>query len=78
MHKTLGDSVCDLAIAWTFLDNESREIFKNHRMLDDQTWERAKGWALWKAMLMVNGNSEPKHTERSAKGVINRLLKESI
>jgi len=76
--SSIGDPACDLAIAWTFLDNESREIFKNHRMLDKQTWERAKGWALWKAMLILNGDSEAKHIERPAKDVINILLKESI
>ena len=44
-----GDPAKDLTIAWTFLKNESREIFKNKIIYDLNTWTRAKGWALWKA-----------------------------
>jgi len=44
-----GDPAKDLAIAWTFLRNESRENFKNKIIYDLDTWIRAKGWVLWKA-----------------------------
>jgi aminoglycoside phosphotransferase (APT) family kinase protein len=44
-----GDPACDLVIAWTFLKNESRRIFKEKVRLDPYTWARARGWALWKA-----------------------------
>jgi aminoglycoside phosphotransferase (APT) family kinase protein len=50
---TIGDPACDLVIAWTFLHGESREIFKKLVNLDDDTWARARGWALWKAMITV-------------------------
>lgn len=45
----VGDPACDLVIAWTFLKGKSREIFKEAMKLDDDTWMRARGWALWKA-----------------------------
>jgi aminoglycoside phosphotransferase (APT) family kinase protein len=45
----VGDPACDMVIAWTFLKGKSREIFKQHVNLDAATWERAKGWTLWKA-----------------------------
>ena len=50
---TIGDPACDLVIAWTFLHGESRQIFKELVNLDEDTWARARGWALWKAMITV-------------------------
>lgn len=47
----VGDPACDLAIAWTLLNDKSREIFKSHLSLDEDTWARARGWALWKALI---------------------------
>ncbi|GMA64934.1 hypothetical protein GCM10025859_53740 [Alicyclobacillus fastidiosus] len=32
---------------------ESRETFRSHLQLDDATWERARGWALWKALTTI-------------------------
>jgi len=49
----IGDPACDLVIAWTFLKNESRKIFKICVDLDNNTWERARGWALWKALITL-------------------------
>jgi aminoglycoside phosphotransferase (APT) family kinase protein len=45
----IGDPACDLVIAWTYLSGKSREIFINEIDLDDDTWLRARAWALWKA-----------------------------
>lgn len=50
---TIGDPACDLVIAWTFLQGESRQIFKDQVNLDNDTWARARGWALWKAMITL-------------------------
>lgn len=50
---TVGDPACDLVIAWTFLTKESREIFRSLVNLDADTWARARGWALWKAMITL-------------------------
>lgn len=46
-----GDPACDLVIAWTFFDSKSRKAFKEDMGLDDTTWQRGKGWALWKALI---------------------------
>ena len=46
----IGDPACDLTITWTFFKNNSREVFKNALNLDIDTWTRARGWALWKAL----------------------------
>ncbi len=45
----LGDPACDLVIAWTYFKGKSREIFVKEMALDEETWLRAKAWALWKA-----------------------------
>jgi len=52
----VGDPACDLVIAWTFLDAPSRKAFRSATALDDDTWARARGWALWKALLGVRSD----------------------
>lgn len=48
-----GDPACDLTIAWTFLSGESRERFFDTLALDPDTQARARGWALWKALITL-------------------------
>ena len=49
----VGDPACDLTIAWTFLVKEGRAAFRDGLALDDATWARARGWALWKALITL-------------------------
>ena len=49
--SAVGDPACDLAIAWTFFVDESRRAFRGALALDDGTWARGRGWALWKALV---------------------------
>lgn len=49
----IGDPACDLTIAWTVFEREARATFKDAINLDDQTWTRAAGWGLWKALLLA-------------------------
>lgn len=49
----IGDPACDLVIAWNFFYGESRKIFKEALPLDQHTWERARGWAIWKALITL-------------------------
>lgn len=46
----VGDPACDLVMAWTFFTGESADAFRSALPLDDSTWARARGWALWKAL----------------------------
>lgn len=46
----IGDPACDLAIYWTFLSGQSREIFHDILELDHETWDRGRGWVLWKTL----------------------------
>jgi aminoglycoside phosphotransferase (APT) family kinase protein len=49
----IGDPSCDLAIAWTLFKGESREAFYKTLDLDKYTWQRARGWVLWKALIIA-------------------------
>lgn len=49
----VGDPACDLALAWTALDGEARAAYRRVLDLDDATWARGRGWALWKALITL-------------------------
>ena len=49
--SAVGDPACDLAMAWTFFDDESCAVFRDALALDDDTWARGRGWALWKGLI---------------------------
>jgi aminoglycoside phosphotransferase (APT) family kinase protein len=49
--SAVGDPACDLAIAWTYFSDDSREAFRAALALDEGTWARGRGWALWKALI---------------------------
>lgn len=53
----VGDPACDLAIAWTTFNADSRQAFRNRLRVDDATWARGRGWALWKALITLAGAS---------------------
>lgn len=50
----IGDPACDLTIAWTFFNGQSRNIFKANLDFDEETWARARGWAMWKALYEIS------------------------
>jgi aminoglycoside phosphotransferase (APT) family kinase protein len=52
----VGDPACDLVIAWTFFSGSSRAVFRGAVDQDDATWARARGWALWKAVISLAGD----------------------
>ncbi|MGH1549216.1 aminoglycoside phosphotransferase family protein [Leifsonia poae] len=49
----VGDPACDLVPAWTMFDDAARDAFVATVGLDEATWARARGWALWKAAITV-------------------------
>lgn len=49
----VGDPACDLVIAWTMFCGAGREAFRRTVRQDDGTWARARGWALWKSLLVL-------------------------
>ncbi len=49
----IGDPACDTTIGWTFLSGESQRAFKERLPADEATWTRGRGWAIWKAMIVL-------------------------
>jgi aminoglycoside phosphotransferase (APT) family kinase protein len=78
----VGDPACDLAIAWTFFDGPSRAAFRDHGGLDDATWARGRGWALWKALVTLTRPAARDAAEAAARfgwrldagGVVDEVL----
>jgi aminoglycoside phosphotransferase (APT) family kinase protein len=54
----VGDPACDLVIAWTMFRGRGRSTFHSHLLPDAGTWARARGWALWKALISVVGATD--------------------
>ncbi len=53
--SAVGDPACDLVIAWTMFSGANRAAFRAALPFDGDTWARARGWALWKAVITVAG-----------------------
>ncbi len=51
----IGDPACDLVMAWTYFDTDARAAFRESAGLDTGTWQRARGWALWKTLITHPG-----------------------
>jgi aminoglycoside phosphotransferase (APT) family kinase protein len=66
----VGDPACDLVIAWTFLGRPAREVFRSAVGLDEETWARARGWALWKALLGLVGDPRSPGDVRTVERVL--------
>jgi aminoglycoside phosphotransferase (APT) family kinase protein len=49
----VGDPACDTTIAWTFFSGESSRAFAERLPFDEATWARGRGWAIWKAMIVL-------------------------
>lgn len=60
---TTGDPACDIAIAYTLFHGKSRETFQKKLPYDQGTWARARGWTLWKAMVVAAGFTNPYNSE---------------
>jgi aminoglycoside phosphotransferase (APT) family kinase protein len=71
----IGDPACDTTIAWTFLSGDSQRVFSERLPVDEATWTRGRGWAIWKAMIVLVDELEtdPEGAEFT-KSVISKIL----
>jgi aminoglycoside phosphotransferase (APT) family kinase protein len=74
----LGDPACDLTIAWTLFTGMSRRTFRRRLDLDDATWTRARGWALWKALITLRDDTNDSAAKRFGWRVEPRALIEDL
>jgi aminoglycoside phosphotransferase (APT) family kinase protein len=49
----VGDPACDLPIAWWSFSGKSRATFRATVPVNEATWARGRGWALWKALVTL-------------------------
>lgn len=70
----VGDPSCDLVVAYTFLDQTNRAAFRAAIALDEATWERARGWAVWKALITLVQHSDNPGDTKNALQVIREVL----
>ena len=62
----VGDPACDLVMEWTFFTGDSAAAFRRGLRLDEATWARARGWALWKALATIGQEKEGRGDARDA------------
>ena len=72
----VGDPSCDLVIAWLFFAGSDRAAFKAAMSLDEATWDRARGWALWKALRVAALGGTPHPDERAPLDVAATVIAE--
>lgn len=70
----VGDPACDLVLAWVFLDGPARDAFRLSVAADEAMWARARGWALWKAALVLANGQVVNPNENSPHTVIDAVI----
>jgi aminoglycoside phosphotransferase (APT) family kinase protein len=75
----VGDPACDTTIAWTFLSGQSSRVFSERLPVDQATWTRGRGWAIWKAMKVLVGalDDDPQDAAFTT-GVIDKILADHL
>ena len=48
-----GDPATDLMVAWNLLPAGARKLFRGELGVDDATWARGRGWALWTGLVAL-------------------------
>lgn len=74
----IGDPACDLTIAWTLFHGRARQAFRAAIAVDEATWARARGWALWKALILSGSKAGPPGAVSSARYVLDQVLEDPI
>jgi aminoglycoside phosphotransferase (APT) family kinase protein len=70
-----GRSACDTVIRWTQFHGAARHAYVRELRVDAATWARGRGWALWKALIMIT-NKPPGQAE-FARYVLDELFAEA-
>jgi aminoglycoside phosphotransferase (APT) family kinase protein len=75
----VGDPACDMSIAWTLLDPSSRKHFRERLQVSDAIWNRGRGWALWKGLIVVANMIETNAIEAaSSQYAIDQLTQDHL
>jgi aminoglycoside phosphotransferase (APT) family kinase protein len=76
----VGDPACDVMAAWKLFSSSTRDIFRAELSVDDSTWMRSRGWALYQAVMALSYYSEETNPTlvREAHRWIKELLADSV
>lgn len=75
---TGGDRACDLSIAWMLFPPAARATFRAAAgAVDDDTWARARGWALTLAVTYIAASANDPVIEREGRETIAAVLADS-
>lgn len=72
----VGDPSSDLVMAWNFFDDRSRDIFLRRMNADQDMINRARGWALWKALITYAWNEPGSESSNWGKRVIDVIIRD--
>lgn len=71
----VGDTACDTVIVWTHLHGSARGVYRRELAVDDATWARGRGWAIWKGLIMLDSRHPAQVA--LARRVLDRLFTEA-
>ncbi len=75
----VGDPACDLSVAWTLFEGQSRESFRGNVHADKAMWTRGRGWTLWKALIVcaqLPGTTPDRDEIQRSFRVLNEILRD--
>jgi aminoglycoside phosphotransferase (APT) family kinase protein len=70
----VGDPACDLQPAWSLFDGASRARFRAELEVDDATWLRGRGWALFAVTALAYYRDTNPGMVRQATRTVDRVL----
>lgn len=70
----VGDPSSDLVMAWNFFDSKNRKLFLDIMSVDEGTVNRARGWALWKALITYDWNEKDSALSNWGRHVVDILI----
>ncbi|SFI48204.1 Predicted kinase, aminoglycoside phosphotransferase (APT) family [Paenibacillus sp. UNC496MF] len=72
----VGDPSSDLVMAWNFFDAASRQVFLSGMRADRAAVDRARGWALWKALITYAWNEPGSEASKWGKRVMDAIAQD--
>lgn len=72
----VGDPSSDLVMAWNFFDDSSRNVFLDCMDFDEHTVNRARGWALWKALITYAWNEPGSESLNWGQNVLDVIVRD--
>lgn len=73
-NMAVGDPACDYVMAYTLMTKVERAYFFKQLSLDTETINKAKAWALWKALITVTNPKQTKSAHNFAQQTLDALL----